>query len=47
MNSQQQLNATLEQLAEVNAEAEAISKIIDSGEQLDDSQQARWAELMG
>jgi len=46
VNSQQQLNATLEQLAEVNAEAEAISKIIDSGEQLDDSQQARWAELM-
>ena len=46
MNSQQHLNATLEQFAEANAEAEAISKIIDSGEDLDDSQQARWSELM-
>ena len=46
MNSQEQLSAQLEKLAAANAEAEAISKLIDSGDAMDVSQEARWSELM-
>ena len=46
MNSQEQLTAQLEKLATANAEAEALSKLIDSGDEMDVSQEARWSELM-
>ena len=46
MNSQEQLSAQLEKLATANAEAEALSKLIDSGDEMDVSQEARWSELM-